>query len=437
MRHFSPAALVAALLIGLLTPVYAQNAPATAAPAVKPPVPYAHPTLYPATAQPDEVVLTWAGNPANSISIQWRTSVAVSQGAVAYAPRSAANGFTPLKPTIVPAQFQPLFSASCVNDPFCNHFTAHLSRLKPDTDYVYAVGDGSAGGWGELRSFHTAPSRPEPFAFVYMGDAQFGFSRWAALQRAAMRQRPDARFFVMAGDQVDRGGARDDWDDLLVHASGVFSRVPVLPTVGNHELKPDGFPMMFEDLFDLPRNGPAEIDPKRAYALTYGNALFVVLDSNLPAASEAPWLEQQLASSQATWKFVMFHHPLYSSEPGQDHKDIRETWGPIFDKYHVDLVFEGHEHAYMRTFPLKGGKIMPSPADGTIYLISSSGTKLYKQIQADYMEVHFIDTPMYNVIDILPACDKAGDRLIFRGYDLEGNTKDQFTIDKNAPKSED
>ncbi|MEI6501464.1 MAG: metallophosphoesterase, partial [Armatimonadota bacterium] len=161
---------------------------------------------------------------------------------------------------------------------------------------------------------------------------------------------------------------------------------------------------------------------------------FVVLDSNLPASSQVPWLEQQLGNSSATWKFVMFHHPLYSSEPGEDHKAVRETWGPIFDQYHVDVVFEGHEHAYMRTFPLKGGQKVGTPAEGTIYLISSSGTKLYEQVPAPYMEVNFTKTPMYNLIDILPATDKAGDKLTFRGYDLEGNVKDQFSIEKNTPE---
>ena len=435
MNQLSKAALLAVLLTGAILPVRMQNVPAAAAPAAKAPADSSpHPTKYPASVQPDEVVLTWSGDPATSISIQWRTCSAVTAGAVAYLPKSAYNTFMPAKPAVVAAETHALSCASCTNDPTCNHHMVRLSGLQPDTEYVYAVGDGTPNGWGELRSFHTAAARTEAFSFVYMGDAQFGFPRWAALQKAAVRQRPDAAFFVMAGDQVDRGNDRDDWDDFLVHGSEVFSRTPVMPAVGNHECKPEGRPTMYQALFDLPHNGPAGIDPERAYTFNYENALFVVLDSNLPAKSEVSWLETQLANSKATWKFVMFHHPLYASEPGQDHKDVRKTWGPIFDKYHVDVAFEGHHHAYMRTFPLKGEQKVANPADGTIYLISSSGTKFYEQTPAEFMDVHFTGTAMYNMVDILPACDKAGDRLVFTGYDLDGNVKDQFGIEKNVPE---
>lgn len=389
-------------------------------------------TRYPATTQPDQIILTWAGNPANSVSIQWRTSTAVASGAVAFLPRSQADNFNPPAPTVVKAQTELLITPNCLNDTLCHHHTVQLTHLKPDTEYLYAIGDGTPGGFGVRRSFRTAPVQSTPFSFVYMGDAQYGFSRWAALQQAAVRNRPEVAFFLMAGDQVTRGNDRDDWDDFLCHASEVFSRKPVMPAVGNHELTPDGFPVMYLDQFDLPRNGPADLDPERVYAFNYGNALFVVLDSNLSPQAQVPWLEQTLATSKATWKFVMFHHPAYSSEPRRDNAKVRETWTPIFDKYHVDLVFQGHDHAYLRTFPLQASKKVASPAEGTIYLVSVSGTKMYEQAQRDYTEVGFVQTQVYSVIDLLPADSKVNDRLVFKTYDLEGNVKDQFAIEKKA-----
>jgi len=410
--------------------------PATPADAPKPRTCFE--TQYPATSQPDQIILTWAGNPANSISIQWRTSAAVGAGAVAYLPRSLADSFNPAKPFVVKAQTQSILSSTCVNDPFCNHHTARLTRLKPDTEYLYAVGDGSPEGWGQRRAFRTAPVRPAHFSFVYMGDAQYGFERWATLQQAAVRNRPDVAFFTMAGDLVTRGNDRDDWDDLLCHASEIYSRKPVMPAVGNHELKPDGFPVMFMNEFDLPCNGPAEIDAEQVYSFNYGNALYIVLNSNLSPDSQAPWLEQTLANSTAVWKFVMFHHPVYRSDPSKkEHQDQRDIWGPIFDKYHVDVVLTGDEHGYMRTYPMNNQRRVASPAEGTIYLVSVSGTKMYDQEKREYQEVGFTQTQVYSVIDILPAGDKVGDRLVFNTYDLEGNVKDQFTIDKNVPASND
>ena len=35
-------------------------------------------------------------------------------------------------------------------------------------------------------------------------------------------------------------------------------------------------------------------------------------------------------------------------------RGIREQWLPLFDKYQVDLVLNGHDHDYERSFPVRG-----------------------------------------------------------------------------------
>ena len=423
MRRVWPCLLLLPLLWGIAV-LAAQPAETTAD------APEARVTEYPAGPNPDEVLLTWADDPSTSISIQWRTNTAVTAGSVAYMPRAAFHTFSPAQPTIVQASCERLEDQGLTNDPVVNWHTVQLHDLKPDTDYVYAVADGTPKGWGEVHSFHTAPARAEPFCFVYFGDAQNGFSRWGALQQAAARARPDAAFFLMAGDLVNRGNDRDNWDDLLIHGSGVYCQKPVVPCVGNHECIGNG-PEMYRRIFDLPLNGPPGVESERAYTLSYGNALFVVLDSNLAPETEAPWLERQLAELKAVWKFVMFHHPLYSSRGDRDNKEVRETWGPIFDKHHVDVVFQGHDHAYLRTYPMKGNRPVASPAEGTIYLISVSGTKMYVQDPHDYTEVGFTNTATFSTIDILPATEMgAKDRLSYVAYDLDGKIRDQFAIEK-------
>jgi 3',5'-cyclic AMP phosphodiesterase CpdA len=203
----------------------------------------------------------------------------------------------------------------------------------------------------------------------------------------------------------------------------------VMPCVGNHECIKNG-PAMYRQMLDLPLNGPPGVESERAYAFTYGDALFVVLDSNLSAQSQTAWLTQCLGASRATWKFAMFHHPAYSSDPTQDHASLRAAWVPVFDRYHVDLVFQGHEHAYMRTYPLRGGERVAGPAEGTIYLISVSGTKMYKQVKRSYTHVAFTNTATYSTIDLAPATGRRGGRLVYRAYDASGTVRDEFMIDK-------
>src|SRR5690606_6782057 len=112
------------------------------------------------------------------------------------------------------------------------------------------------------------------------------------------------------------------------------------------------------------------IPKERAYHFTYGNALFIVLDSNLEPEDQAPWLEEVLKNSTETWKFAIFHHPAYSSREHRDNREVRKVWGGLFDEYHLDMALQGHDHAYLRTYPMKDETIHKTAADGTYYTIA-------------------------------------------------------------------
>ena len=101
--------------------------------------------------------------------------------------------------------------------------------------------------------------------------------------------------------------------------------------------------------FDLPRNGPASSESDLVYSFEYGDAYFAILDSTMAVSSrsaaieQAEWLDRELGRSKATWKFVMFHHPVYASRLKRDNRALQEHWVPIFDKHHVDIVLQGHD----------------------------------------------------------------------------------------------
>ena len=54
---------------------------------------------------------------------------------------------------------------------------------------------------------------------------------------------------------------------------------------------------------------------------------------------------------------------------------MRKIYEPIFDKFHVDMVFSGHIHSYERTHPIKDGKRVTkeSSSDGTVYITVGDG----------------------------------------------------------------
>ncbi|MDA7505811.1 metallophosphoesterase family protein [Verrucomicrobia bacterium] len=382
-------------------------------------------TQYPSTPHPDQVVLTWSDDPQTTQTLQWRTDTSVKEGYVLFQNQASFNRFNPKPLDKILARFEVLETPNIINDPISHRFFATLTGLQPDATYVYSVGDGSEDGWTELSEFTTAPSRIEPFSFIYMGDAQNGLDRWGSLVHNAFRERPDAAFYIMAGDLVNRGNDRDDWDSFFYNADDIYDRRQLVPVIGNHENQ-GGHPTLYLRNFDLFKNGPEGVEKERAYAFEYSNAQFVVLDSNIKPETQTAWLEKVLSETKATWKFVTYHHPAYSSAPSRDNASIRKEWLPLFDKYHVDLALQGHDHAYLRTFPMKGEKKVASPKEGTVYIVSVSGTKMYEQDPRNYTEFGMTNTATYQVLDI----QISGDRLVYRAYDIDGKLKDELVIQK-------
>src|SRR5690606_20805938 len=150
---------------------------------------------------------------------------------------------------IIAATMQPLETPMVVNDPLVHRYTATMTGLEPGTTYVYSVGDAGAI-WSEEFEFTTAPAGIKPFSFVYMGDAQSGLETWGDLVHNAFKARPDAAFYIMAGDLVNRGAERNDWDTLFENAQGVYDRRQLVPALGNHEYQ-GGNPELYLRQFDL------------------------------------------------------------------------------------------------------------------------------------------------------------------------------------------
>jgi 3',5'-cyclic AMP phosphodiesterase CpdA len=394
-------------------------------------------TQYPSTNRPEHVVLTWSDNPRTTQTIQWRTSSQIKRGFIRYQEKPAAGLHASLIPSsgagltltseapIKRAKTEKLSTPKLLNDPLIHRHTVVLKGLKPATAYVYSVGDGSRDGWTEPAEFITAPSDVVPFSFIYMGDAQNGLDRWGVLLRNAFHARPDAAFYLMAGDLVNRGAERWDWDSFFENAKGVFDRRTLVPVLGNHEYQ-GGEPVLYLAQLALLRNGPKTIGPERAYAFEYSNAKFIILDSNLGPAKQSAWLEKELANTKAVWKFVSYHHPAYSSGGNRDNAELRDTWTPLFDRYHVDLALQGHDHAYLRTYPMRGQQRVASTKEGTVYIISVSGTKYYEQQPHDYTEVGLTKLSTYQVLDI----QIDGNRLVYRAHDVDGKVRDEFVIQK-------
>lgn len=134
------------------------------------------------------------------------------------------------------------------------------------------------------------------------------------------------------------------------------------PTLGNHDYDsfknyPDKLPYLqyFGYLSELPPSDVGMNGQWYTYTPVPGVQLFSV-NSNLGSPSASPgeqalfqqqtqWLQHAVTSSNATYKFVYFHHPPYCTA---QHDPLAPWMDLPYKKWGVSAVFAGHEHVYER-----------------------------------------------------------------------------------------
>lgn len=374
--------------------------------------------------RPDQVAISYGDDPSRALVWSWRTSPEVKSSAVRIA---MADGMT----RIVEGDSSCIEVPNILNDPVVRRHRVVVGGLEPDRVYRYSLGNGTAHGWSPWKPVKTAPERGRPLRFLYLGDAQTGLERWGKLLEGAVRRHPEVDFLVLAGDIVDRGNERTNCDHFFLRAAPVLDRLPVMPCAGNHEYLDVG-PRLYRAFFELPRNGPVGIDPELAYSFEAGDACFAVLDSTLAvwdpdaARRQAAWLDATLSRTGARWRIAIFHHPVYPSHPWRDMPALREHWVPVFDKHRVDLVLQGHDHAYQRTYPLRGHRPATGADRGTTYVIAVSGDKYVDQVRRENVAIGLAGVSTYQTIEI----DPRSDRLTYRAWTEDGQVVDTFAIEK-------
>jgi uncharacterized repeat protein (TIGR01451 family) len=168
---------------------------------------------------------------------------------------------------------------------------------------------------------------------------------------------------------------------------------------------------------DSGKGAKQQIDHESNYSFDYGSAHFVFLDANPhlfdgvldgPAITAAPqltfppypsvlrdWLIHDLDSSSQPWKFAVFHQPAFSSGNATVRNNQMRAVAKFLEDHGVNIVFNGHEHNYQRTFPIRANANVaagPSPTapaavsidtsfdglthtvpDGVLYIVEGAG----------------------------------------------------------------
>ncbi|MFK7769230.1 MAG: fibronectin type III domain-containing protein [Mariniblastus sp.] len=408
-------------------------------------------SAYAPTAMPDRIILTLSEDPRTTQSVNWRTSVEVETGLAEIAIATAGPKFRENAKRVRST------SQALKSDINTAHYHSVVFReLKPSTVYAYRVGDGT--NWSEWFHFRTASESPEPFSFVYFGDAQNEVrSMWSRVIREAQREAPKAAFLLHAGDLINHAETDAEWGEWFGAGAWLNAMTPSIAIPGNHEHVKDADGVRrklshhWRNVFTFPENGPRGLE-ETCYTLTYHNIRIIGMNSNEMHEQQAVWLEKVLSENESQWVICTFHHPVFSTGKKRDNAGLRAIWKPIFDKYKVDLVLQGHDHTYGRT----GFKVPSSDASasdfkaagdttvgdtnvatgvskvdedaGTVYVVSVSGPKMYENTRFDFMKRVGEDTQLYQIIHI------DGAKLKFEARTALGKVYDAFELEKQEGK---
>ena len=350
---------------------------------------------------------------------------------------------------------------------------AIVKDLKENTKYYYQVFQN--GKWQDAESYTTKSFNS--FSFLYVGDPQIGASKnqtsteqekmvsagnevsssaadnlaarndgynWNNILNDAIKDHGDVSFIVSAGDQVNAGKNEREYAAYL--GADALASLPVATTIGNHDSVSNQYTLHFNNPNAFSDTDANYIQGKTEagtdYYYRYGNTLFMVLDTNnYNCATHENVMKKAISENKdAKWRIVVFHQDIYGS--GYDHSDsdgmvLRTQLTPLMDKYDVDVVLQGHDHTYSRTYQLQGdgkshtayGKDVDMKATdyitqnncyqivedtasgkvvnpkGTVYLEANSatGSKFYNLIatQQDYIsERSQTWTPSYSVVSV-------------------------------------
>ena len=145
------------------------------------------------------------------------------------------------------------------------------------------------------------------------------------------------------------------------------------------------------------------------------------LKDNMPeiksqdTAAQRVWIQKTLAESTAPWKFVIGHHPVYSSSPKHGNTvELVEILKPLLEKYHVQAYIAGHDHDLQHNHP-----------DGSTvdYLVSGAASEI--RDAATYEKTKFsASVPGFADMSI------KGDSLLVNFIDNNGKVVYHYTRSK-------
>lgn len=320
--------------------------------------------------------------------VSWYSSAGTRQEVQVVPTDKLSHGKFPKNAMTFPATV----AANSVNGGFNGHAT--IDGLRQNTSYSYRVGSGDS--WSPTYTFKTQSFQGD-FDFLFFGDPQIGSSGdvaedgagWQDTVNVALRANPNAELLVSGGDQVETANTETQWDAFL--APDKLREYPWAATIGNHDVGGKAY----EQHFWTPNTdrsapfyaGSSDTQSGGDYWYIYKDVLFIDLNSNAYAngADDAhiDYVTDVIKKQGAKAKYtvLVYHHSIYSPADHANDGDNqlrRQDFPTAFSQLGVDLVLQGHDHSYSRSYVIKNGeKADPNEQPGATQVSQGPGGVIY------------------------------------------------------------
>jgi 3',5'-cyclic AMP phosphodiesterase CpdA len=259
----------------------------------------------------------------------------------------------------------------------------------------------------------TASSKEMLLRFVSVADTGTGAKGQYAVAEAMTQyhQQNPYDLVVLAGDNIYTNGEIEKIGEVFErpYAKLLKQNVKFQACLGNHDIRAaNGEHQLHYPQFNM---------QGRNYTYSRDKAQFFVLDTNVNAdiKGQLVWLDTELGKSNALWKVVYGHHPIYSSGEYGTNQAFVKIFTPLFQKHKVNLYINGHDHNYERTQAI----------DGTTYLVCGAGAGQRKVGRSAWTEYSTSDLS-FAAVELYP------DRMEIKGIDSEHRIFDTGIIRQSA-----
>ncbi len=308
----------------------------------------------------------------------------------------------------------------------------------------------------------------ERFSFAVISDShtagtlKTGTKVYARIIEHLNERKPD--LLVHCGDWIvgptyDRGGRVSTADTFLTYTALLDSSIAFYPVLGNHEgdYEDYDYAMGLFDVFS---------DENGWYSFDHKNAHFFIVENNsdasdstlrgyrfckpngklnTPDSPQRTWLDQDLGSrlESTEWTFGFGHRSYYGAEDYAGRKNVFEgrtgegAVCRVMENAGVDIFFNGDQHCYTRTTPIRDGQVWAETDSSTVYLTcGGAGGRINRGVKKGLEFPVLKDLPENTYVagtktkHFFVYCTVAGNRFHADVIDTSGALIDSFSIRK-------